>query len=112
MEVGGLERLIDQYSIDETQVAYENNRLSMGEPLPINPFDNDEAHLSAHKDFQKSGKYRQLDPQIQQMIQQHVDMHQQRVDQMQQMQMEQQAMQQAMMAQASQPPQPPQPQQK
>lgn len=107
MEVGGLERLIDQYSIDETQVAYENNRLSMGEPLMINPFDNDEAHLSGHKDFQKSGKFRQLDPQIQQLFQQHVDMHQQRVDEMQQAQMQQELEQQAMMAQASQPPQPP-----
>jgi hypothetical protein len=92
MEVGGLERLIDQFSVDESQIAFENNKMAMGQPLPVNPFDDDEAHLNGHQDFQKSAKYRQLDPQLQALIQQHVDQHQVRLSERAQGQMQQQIM--------------------
>lgn len=113
MEVGGLERLIDQFSVDESQIAFENNRMAMGQPVQPNSFDNDEAHVLGHQDFQKSAKYRQLDPKVQMGFEQHVQMHQQKQAQMAQQQMQEQAQQQAMMSSAEAAGKPePQPQQK
>jgi hypothetical protein len=108
LDVGGLEKLIDQFSVDESQINWENGQMAMGKPVPINQFDNDQSHVQGHEDFQKSSKYRQLDPQMQMLFQQHVDEHKAHIQQAQDQQMQQQAQQQAMMAQASQPSQPPQ----
>ena len=109
MEVGGLERLLEQFSADDQQINYEHSQFVLGKPLPINPFDDDDAHIQGHQEFQKGSKYRQLDPQIQMLVEQHVQEHQNRVQQKQQEQMQQQMMQQQM-AQGGPPPgqQPPQ----
>jgi hypothetical protein len=108
MEVGGLERLLEQFSADDQQINYEHSQFVLGRGLPINQYDDDSAHISGHQEFQKGAKYRQLDPQIQAIVQAHVDEHKARVDQNAQQQIASQAQQQAMMTQASQPPQPPQ----
>lgn len=105
LDVGGLEKLIDQFSVDESQINWENGQLAMGRPVMPNQFDNDAAHIQGHEDFQKSSKYRQLDQNAQMLFQQHVDAHKAHVEQQQQQQMAQQAQQQAMMTQATQPPQ-------
>jgi hypothetical protein len=109
MEVGGLERLLEQFSADDQQINYEHSQFVLGKPLPINEFDDDDAHIQGHQEFQKGSKYRQLDPQIQMLIEQHVQEHKNRVQQKQQEQMQQQMMQQQM-AQGGPPPsqQPPQ----
>lgn len=93
MEVGGLEKLIGQFSVDESQVSYENSRLAMGEALPINKFDSDEVHVAAHEDFQKSSKYRNLNPMVQQIFQQHVDLHTAHIQEQMMQQQQQQMMQ-------------------
>ena len=50
-----------------------------GEPLTynvtINPFDNHEVHIQEHESYQKTQEYELLDPQVQQIIQDHVDQH-------------------------------------
>ena len=50
-----------------------------GEPIvfnvTINPFDNHEVHIEEHESYQKTQEYELLDPQIQQIIQDHVDQH-------------------------------------
>jgi hypothetical protein len=104
MEVGGLERLIDQFSVDESQISFENSKLASGMQLPLNPFDNDQAHISGHTDFQKSAKYRQLPPQLQQMFEMHVQGHRDRLAQQQAAEQQQQV---AMQQQMSIKPQPP-----
>jgi len=87
-EVGGMERLVDDLSEDEQQVNRENQRLAKGELLPINSFDDDQAHIQSHHDFMKTAAYDQIAPQVKQIFESHVAQHQQRVDQMQQQQMQ------------------------
>ena len=99
MEVGGVERLIDQFSVDDAQVSYENGQMTMGQQVMLNEFDNDQAHIDGHEAFQKGAKYRQLDPQLQALIQAHVDAHKQRVLQKQQNDMQAQMMMQMQQAQ-------------
>jgi hypothetical protein len=91
-DVGGLERLVDELSEDEQQVNRENQRLAKGEPLPVNSFDDDSAHISGHQDFMKTAAYDSLSPVAKQVFEQHVAMHQQRQDQKQQQMMQQQQM--------------------
>jgi len=102
-DVGGMERLVDDLSEDEQQVNRENQRLAKGEMLPINSFDDDQAHVQGHHDFMKTAAYDQLSPMAKQVFETHVQQHTQRdeVKQQQQMQM--------MMAQGPQGPQGPQP---
>jgi hypothetical protein len=53
-QVGGLEAFFRTSARTLQQVEDENRRLSAGEPLPINSYDDDEAHVSYHTDFQKT----------------------------------------------------------
>jgi hypothetical protein len=62
IDVGGLEHFFATISRDEQQVADENRRLAAGEPLEINSFDDDPAHIEFHTDFQKTSRYAALDP--------------------------------------------------
>ena len=87
-EVGGADRLIEDYTVDETQCNRENMLLSQGQPLPINDYDNDQAHITAHTDFQKRQRYQQLPPQVKQIFEGHVQLHRQREMQMQQQQLQ------------------------
>lgn len=89
MDVGGYERLVEQYSEDETQINGENRRMALGQALPINTYDNDEAHIDGHESFQKSARYQQLDPKIMQLVEMHVQAHRDR-QQAQQQQAQQQ----------------------
>ena len=43
--------------------------------VTTNPYDAHEVHVEEHQNFQKSQEYEMLDPQIQQIIQDHVDEH-------------------------------------
>jgi hypothetical protein len=47
--------------------------------VTINPFDNHEVHIEEHQNFQKTQEYEFLDPQIQDIIQRHVDEHKQEI---------------------------------
>lgn len=44
-------------------------------PMTINPFDSHEIHIREHQNFQKTQEYELLPPEIQQIIQDHVDEH-------------------------------------
>jgi hypothetical protein len=90
MEVGGFERMVEEFNTDEQQVNSEHRRLAVGMPLPINSYDNDDAHVELHQEFMKSMRYQRLDPQVHMLFEQHVAMHQQRIQQVQEAQMQQQ----------------------
>ena len=47
--------------------------------VTINPFDNHEVHIEEHQNFQKTQEYEMLDPQVQDIIQRHVDEHKQEI---------------------------------
>jgi hypothetical protein len=89
-EVGGLERLFANLGRDEQQTNREHRIMLNGQPLPTNEFDNDEFHIAAHEDFQKSDRYTKLPPEHQQIFVQHVTMHRQRVIETTNMQIAQQ----------------------
>jgi hypothetical protein len=92
MEVGGAERLIEQYTKSETQAKRENVQISQGIPLPVNDYDDDAVHIDTHQDQQRGIEYASWSPQAKQIMEAHVAAHKQRAAQAeaQQMQMQQQ----------------------
>lgn len=54
-----------------------------GQPMmynvTVNPFDNHEAHIAEHQAYQKTQEYEMLTPDVQQIIQDHVDEHKQEI---------------------------------
>lgn len=79
-EVGGLERLFADLGEDERQVQRENMSMANGDEMEINSFDNDEAHIDGHEQFQKSAAYDRLDDEIKQLFEAHVDAHRVRLN--------------------------------
>jgi hypothetical protein len=99
-EVGGAERLIEEYTIQEQACNRENVLMSMGVPQQLNPYDKDDEHVANHEDFENSPRFKQLPEQIQQMHLAHTQAHRDRIAQQQAQQMQQQIqMQQAMSGQ-------------
>lgn len=90
MEVGGFERLVEQFSSDEAQINGENRRLAQGLQLPINSYDDDEAHVEGHVEFQKGSRYARLPDEARMAFEYHVQAHRDRVQQQQMDELEQQ----------------------
>lgn len=110
MGVGGYEHLIEQFSADEGQIAREHRILMAGTEIPINSFDDDQAHLEGHQTFQKSARYARMvaqAPALGQIFEAHVQMHRDRIQAQQQAQMDAELQQQAMLADLTKPPVPP-----
>lgn len=78
-EVGALDRLFNTLGATEQQIQRENRRMSMGEAVNINVFDEDQDHIAGHEEFQRTAMYQQLPPQIQQIIELHVSAHRERI---------------------------------
>jgi hypothetical protein len=78
-QIGGLEHLVDDFSLNEQQIDRENRQLTLGQQTPINEYDDDEAHIEGHQDFQKQFRYQRLAPPLQVMFEAHVDAHRQRL---------------------------------
>jgi hypothetical protein len=77
-DIGGADKLIADYTRDETQVNRENVELMQGAQLQINPQDDDQAHIDGHTDYQKTPHYFALPPQIQRIFEAHVQLHRDR----------------------------------
>lgn len=78
-EVGALDRLFGGLSMTEQQIQRENRRMTLGEAVEINAFDEDQDHIDGHEEFQRSARYSQLSPEIQQLVEMHVQAHRERV---------------------------------
>jgi hypothetical protein len=74
-EAGGLEKLFGDLTADEAQVNRENQQMAQGARLQINSYDNTQAHIDGHTEFQKTAVYQQLPPEAQQGIEAHVAEH-------------------------------------
>jgi hypothetical protein len=91
-------KLYEDAQIDDRQIAREHVMFKeLMQPIPINPFDNDDAHILGHGNWMKGEEFMNADPQLQAMVIQHWQEHQARQQQM----MQQQMAEQAMMAQPS-----------
>jgi hypothetical protein len=104
MGVGGYEHLIAQFTDDEEQIAREHRLMGAGVLLSINSYDEDQAHIEGHQNFQKSARYSRLDPRIQQIFEQHVQMHRDRVMAQEQAQQQQEIEHAAILAEVTKPP--------
>lgn len=81
-QVGGLEQFFASQARDEQQIQEENRRLALGEPLEVNSFDDDEAHIEGHTDFCKTAAYQALDDRAKSQIEDHLLSHRMRLTQM------------------------------
>jgi len=79
MEAGALAKLFGDVSVDESQINRENQQISQGMPIQINAFDNHEAHIEGHEEFQKGPTYLGLGPLIAQVMENHVNEHRQQL---------------------------------
>jgi hypothetical protein len=88
--MGASDALVDEYTTTETQVNRENTLMSLGQQLQTNPYDDDQAHVDGHQDFQRSSRYAAFSPQVQQIVEQHTDMHRQKLQMQQQQELQNQ----------------------
>lgn len=79
LEAGGLERLFGDVSGDESQINRENQLIGQGQPLPINAYDNHQAHIDGHEEYQKSADYSRRPPPVKQAMEAHVAEHRQQL---------------------------------
>ncbi len=79
MDVGGVEKLIEQYTADENQVNRENRQMTQGVPLQINSYDNDEFHIAGHEEDMKQLAFQNLPPQFQAIKDAHLMQHRERL---------------------------------
>jgi len=90
-DVGGADRLISEYTINEEQAQRENTKMAMDVPVNINDYDDDPTHVDVHQDFQKQQQYQTLSPNAQAIFAAHVAAHKQRMAQNQAAQLQAQA---------------------
>jgi hypothetical protein len=81
-EVGGLDKLVSTINESELQVSREHQSFREGIPIDINSYDDDDYHIEAHEEFQRSKRHEMLDPIFKEYIQAHVDAHRERRTQM------------------------------
>ena len=74
-QAGALEKLFGDMSADEAQINRENGLMAQGETLQINSFDNQQAHIEGHTEFQKGASYSQMPLPVKTIIERHVAEH-------------------------------------
>ena len=75
LEAGAIGKAFGDIDKDEGQINRENQQLAQGVPLQINAFDNHQAHIEGHTEFQKGATYLQLGPLVAQIMEMHVNEH-------------------------------------
>ena len=88
--LGATDHLLEEYTVNETQVNRENVLLAQGIALPINDYDDTQSHIDGHTDHQKSSTYAKYPPQVKKVFEDHVNQHRQQQDQEQQEQLQMQ----------------------
>lgn len=78
-QVGALDQVFGNLSITEQQIQRENRQMSQGVAVEVNDYDEDQDHIDGHEEFQRSARYQQLPPQVQQLVQLHVNAHREKV---------------------------------
>lgn len=76
LDIGGIEKIYDSYLVDQRQAQRENMRMSEGEQVNPNDFDNHALHIEIHNKFRKGQQFEAMPPEQQVWWQQHVALHQ------------------------------------
>ncbi len=79
LEGGALAKIFGDIGVDEAQINRENQEISQEEAVPINAFDNHEAHIEGHEEFQKGPTYSKLGPVVGAIMEAHVNEHRQQL---------------------------------
>lgn len=92
--VGGLDSMFAGLTNDEMQIKREHNIMKSGAAIDINEFDDDDLHIEGHEELLKT-KWCYNHPEIQKLVQAHVNAHKERRTMViqQQVQEQQRAMQ-------------------
>ena len=77
-EVASLDRLFSSVGNDEAQVNREHRLMSQGVALPINDFDDDDAHIELHDNYRKTQRYANLPGPLKAVHDAHVNAHKER----------------------------------
>jgi hypothetical protein len=75
LEMSEISRLYEELQIDTRHAQRENLLFQQGVDAPVNTWDNHLMHINEHDNFRKGQIYETLDPQIQAMLEQHVQNH-------------------------------------
>lgn len=70
-------KLYEEMQVDSRHAQRENLRLSEGDPVAVNDWDNHKIHITEHNNFRKSQKFELLPEEMQEVFQAHVLMHEQ-----------------------------------
>lgn len=76
--VGSLERLFADLEADEMQVVRENRMILQGTAIDINDWDDDDYHIAAHEEKEKTAKFAKSDDDVKKIMKAHVDAHKER----------------------------------
>jgi len=76
LDLGGVDKAMEDWQVDRRQVDRENILLSRGLQVMVNAYDNDAAHIDGHQRVEKGQEFQALPPPVQQMFAQHVAEHQ------------------------------------
>lgn len=76
LEIGGIEKIYDDFLADRNQAQRENLRMSAGVGMYVNEFDNHQKHIELHNKFRKGTTYEMLDHDQKVLYQNHVMAHQ------------------------------------
>lgn len=75
MQVGGLERLVQGFVVDQQAVAREQLDFLRGNDPALREIDNDEVHIAGHEEFAKSARFLNLPPKRQAVLIEHIRAH-------------------------------------
>lgn len=76
LEMAETSRMYEEMQIDARQAQRENLKLSAGEPIGINTWDNHEVHVAEHNNHRKRQVFENLEPEKKDIIEKHVQLHQ------------------------------------
>ena len=80
LDIGGIEKVYEDYLVDVRQAQRENQRMMQGQGIKPNDFDNHQVHIEVHNKFRKSQQYEGLPDQIKEIFQEHVAAHQEAIN--------------------------------
>jgi hypothetical protein len=79
LEGGALAKVFGDIGVSESQVNRENQEIAQGIPLQVNPYDEHEVHIEGHEEYQRGATYKQMGPEINAIMEAHVNEHRQQL---------------------------------
>ncbi len=75
LNLGGVEKVYDDYLVDIRQAQRENIRMAQSEQVTANDYDNHDVHIEIHNKYRKGQEYEALDDQAKMIYNDHVASH-------------------------------------